>query len=372
MSLYFIFILLIAFTLSSEEFMSKLDTSSGINVLVAGGAGYIGSHIVEALLASSDIGRVVILDNLSTGHREAVSRQPGAKLVIESVQNIPFVTSILQSERIDCVIHTCAFSLVGESMRQPLKYYENNVGGTLALLQAMEHAGVNSLLVSSTAAVYGAPDPSQIPISEDTPTNPTNAYGQTKLAMENMISWQTRAKGLHAISLRYFNAAGASTSGLIGEDHSPESHLIPNMFKACHKGDRPMTLFGTDYPTRDGTCVRDYIDVRDLAQAHLLAVKRLASLPHSTPTDSGSFEVFNLGSGSGYTIREMIEAAGRVTGRDMPVVEGPRRAGDPPVLVAASGLARRKLGWEPEHEDVEDILGSAWAWHSGYPEGYCE
>jgi len=324
-------------------------------VLVTGGAGYIGSHCVAALLARGE--RVVVVDNLSQGHRAAVL---GGTLCVGDLRDASFLDDVFRRHDVESVVHFAAHSLVGESMRDPAKYYHNNVYGTLCLLEAMRRHGVGRIVFSSTAAVYGEPE--TVPIPESAATRPTNAYGATKLAIEEMMRWFDAAYGIRYISLRYFNAAGAHEGGAIGEDHNPETHLVPIVL-AVALGKRPhVEIYGDDYPTADGTCVRDYIHVDDLAEAHLLALDRLRA-------GAGS-GVYNLGTGRGYSVREIIETARRVTGHPIPAVVTARRPGDPAVLIASSEKARRELGWRPKRESVEDVVRSAWRWHRSHPDGY--
>jgi UDP-glucose 4-epimerase len=324
-------------------------------VLVTGGAGYIGSHAVAALLERGE--EIVVVDNMQQGHRAAVL---GGKVYEGDIRDAAFLDRVFTENEIDAVIHFAANSLVGESMKDPGKYYHNNVYGTLCLLEAMNKHGVRRIVFSSTAATYGEPE--RVPIEETDRTMPTNAYGETKLAMERMIRWFDVAHSIRYVSLRYFNAAGAHESGQIGEDHQPESHLIPLVLQAA-LGQRPhISMFGDDYDTADGSCIRDYIHVSDLADAHVLAVEKLRSGADSA--------IYNLGSGNGYSVREVVETARRVTGREIPLVVEPRRAGDPAVLVASSERARRELGWRPERSNLESIIASAWSWHERHPEGY--
>lgn len=326
-------------------------------VLVTGGAGYIGSHTVAALHERGE--DIVILDNLQQGHKEAVI---AGKLYVGDLRDAAVLDQIFQENKIDAVIHFAANSLVGESMKAPGKYYHNNVYGTLCLLEKMNEYGVSRIVFSSTAATYGEPD--RVPIDEYDRTVPTNAYGETKLAMEKMMNWFDVAHGVKSISLRYFNAAGAHDSGKIGEDHRPETHLVPIVLEAA-LGKRPhVSVFGTDYATADGTCIRDYIHVSDLADAHVLAVDRLRSGADSA--------VYNLGNGQGFSVKEVIETARKVTGKEIPVVYEARRAGDPAVLVASSERARTELGWKPSRDKLEDIIESAWKWHEARPNGYAE
>lgn len=324
-------------------------------ILVTGGAGYIGSHTVAELL---DRGKdVVVLDNLQSGHREALL---GGKLYEGDLRDKALLAKLFAENEIEAVIHFAANSLVGESMQQPVKYYDNNVYGTLCLLEAMDAANVRRIVFSSTAATYGEPE--KVPIEESDLTQPTNVYGETKLMMERMIDWFDKVLGIKYVSLRYFNAAGAHDSGRIGEDHRPESHLIPLILQTA-LGQRPsISVFGDDYNTPDGTCVRDYIHVSDLADAHLLAVEHLIA--------GGESNIFNLGNGQGFSVKEVIEQVREVTGRDFEVVMSPRRAGDPGVLIASSDKARSVLKWQPTRSSLDNIIRSAWAWHSAHPGGY--
>ena len=325
-------------------------------VLVLGGAGYIGSHTVYEL---EDAGEdVVIVDNLATGHREAV--HPKARFYEGDVRDGAFMDSVFEQEKIDAVIHFAAYSLVGESVGNPVKYYDNNVGGAIALVDAMQRNGVKQIVFSSTAATYGEPE--RVPIMETDRTQPTNPYGETKLAMEKLFHWADVAYGIKFVSLRYFNACGAHESGRIGEDHNPESHLIPLILQVPNGKREAISVFGDDYPTKDGTCVRDYIHVTDLAQAHILAVKYLR--------DGRESDIFNLGNGVGFTVNEVIDTARIVTQDDIPAVISPRRAGDPAQLIASSAKARETLGWNPEHDSLEEIIASAWKWHKSHPDGY--
>lgn len=329
-----------------------------MNVLVTGGAGYIGSHTVKALREAGHT--VAVLDNLSRGHKAAVPAD--VPLYIEDIHHLDKVKAILQERQIDAVLHFAAHSQVGESMEKPTIYYDNNVVGSYNLLEAVRQAGVKYFVFSSTAAVYGQPE--KTPITEDMPYQPTNVYGQTKLMIETMLKEFSRAYGLKYVALRYFNAAGADASGTIGEDHHPETHLIPLILDAALGKRDCIKIFGTDYPTPDGTCIRDYVHVTDLADAHVRALQYLA--------DGGASQYCNLGSEHGFSVREMIEAAKKVTGRDFKVVEDKRRAGDPAVLVASSEKIQRLTGWKPVHSDVETIIRDAWNWHLNHPQGYAD
>ena len=333
-----------------------------MRVLAVGGAGYVGSHVVRELCDRHH--HVVVLDNLSTGHAQAVraASRGAAELVQGDVGDQTLVSDILRSRKIDAVMHFAAASLVGESMQNPSKYWRNNVSCAVELLDAMVRAGVDRIVFSSSAAVYG--EPRQTPIPEDHPKSPTSTYGMTKLAIEHMLAGYHSAHGIKSISLRYFNAAGADSSGDIGEDHDPETHLIPIVLKTALGLRQQLSIFGTDYPTPDGTCVRDYVHVSDLADAHLAALERLAG-------QAGAL-AYNLGNGSGFSVREVLRCAERIVGRPIPAVEDRRRPGDPAVLVASSEHAQRELGWKPMQASLEHIIASAWAWNSGAPGGYGE
>lgn len=324
-------------------------------ILVAGGAGYIGSHMVALLVKRGY--EVIVADNLRTGHWQAV--KGAKKLYVGDLRDNAFLEQVFSENDIDGVINFAAFSLVGESVTNPLKYYGNNVEGAVSLLSAMKTHGVDKMVFSSTAATYGEPE--KQPIEEHDRTEPTNPYGATKLAIENMLKWCDRAYGIRYAALRYFNAAGSDTETGIGEDHDPESHLIPLVMKTALGQRDHIGIFGEDYSTADGTCVRDYIHVNDLAEAHLLALEYLAG--------GGSSDVFNLGSGDGYSVKEIIETARRVTGREIKATVEPRRAGDPSVLIASNKKAAEVLGWKPVR-GLEQIISDAWAWHSGHPNGY--
>lgn len=325
-------------------------------ILVCGGAGYIGSHAVRQLIDRNE--EVIIVDNLETGHEDAI--HPGAKFYKVDIRNEEELDKVFAENQIDEVIHFAANSLVGESMTNPLKYFNNNVHGTEILLKVMIKHNVKKIVFSSTAATYG--EPKSIPILETDPTNPTNAYGETKLAMEKMMKWADVAHGVKYISLRYFNVAGAHESGVIGEDHAPETHLIPLILQVPLGKRDFISIYGDDYDTHDGTCIRDYIHVIDLADAHILAVEKLRA-----GSDSN---IYNLGSGNGFTVKEMIEAARKVTNHEIPAKVCERRAGDPAKLVAASGKARKELGWNPKYENVEAMISSAWNWHKNNPNGF--
>lgn len=324
-------------------------------ILVCGGAGYIGSHAVHRLIEKGE--QVIVVDNLQTGHREAV--HPEAIFYQGDIRERAFLRDVFRKHEIDAVIHFAANSLVGESMQEPLKYYDNNVYGTQVLLEVMNESSVKQIVFSSTAAVYG--EPKQIPIVETDPTMPTNTYGETKLAVEKMMKWVEQAYGIRYISLRYFNVAGAYGT-LIGEDHDPETHLIPLILKVPLGQRDEIHIFGDDYDTHDGTCIRDYIHVLDLVDAHILAVEKLRSGAESN--------VYNLGNGNGFTVKEVIEAARKVTGHPIPARVMARRPGDPAKLVASAEKAKRELGWEPKYTSITDIVASAWEWHQANPYGY--
>ncbi len=323
-----------------------------MHILVVGGAGYIGSVTVDQLV---DAGHdVTVLDSLVAGHQAALN--PGAEFVQADVRDEEELGRLFASHSFQAVIHYGGYIIAPESVRQPGRYFANNVGGTIALLNAMVTYGVTRLVFSSSAAVYGEPE--IVPIPEDHPLRPINPYGETKAAVERMLPWYEKSFDLHAVSLRYFNGAGATDR--LGEDHRPETHLIPNVLQVA-LGQRPaISLFGDDYPTRDGTCVRDYIHVSELAAAHLLALDK---------TEQAS-AVYNLGNARGFTNREVIEAARRVTGEQIPVSQEPRRPGDPAALVASQDKIRAELGWSPAHSDIEDIIETAWRWHREHPKGY--
>jgi len=325
-------------------------------ILVPGGAGYIGSHTVYELI---DAGReVVVVDNLRTGFRAAL--HPKARFYEADIRDEAALDSIFKNEKIDGVIHFAASSLVGESMSDPLKYYDNNLFGTMTLLRSMIRNGIYKIVFSSTASVYGEPE--NIPIIETDSTAPTNCYGETKLSMEKMMNWCSTAHGLRYVALRYFNACGAHVSGAIGEAHDPETHLIPLILQVPNEKRDKILIYGDDYPTEDGTCIRDYIHVTDLARAHMLAIDYLIA--------GGENNVFNLGNGLGFSVREVIECAREVTGHKIPEQTAARRAGDPARLVASSVKAQTVLGWKPEFNDLGTIVSTAWNWHRTHPDGY--
>jgi UDP-glucose 4-epimerase len=323
-------------------------------ILVTGGAGYIGSVVVDQLLERGF--GVVVLDDLSTGHRQAVAR--GAGFVQGGIGNRELVESLLQKERIEAIIHLAAFALVAESVAQPRKYVANNVTAARVLLEAAARAKVRRFVFSSSCAVYGHPP--KVPITEDTPQQPVNPYGETKRDYERLLAEVAPQHGMGVVSLRYFNASGATEER--GEDHDPETHLIPNVFAAALGNREALEVYGTDYPTPDGTAIRDYVHVADIADAHLRAL--------DVALDGGATVAVNLGTGTGRSVREVVDAARRVTGRAVPTVERPRRPGDPPELVAAVGRAATLLGWRASHSSLEEILSSAWRWHQAHPQGY--
>ncbi|MCI0378343.1 MAG: UDP-glucose 4-epimerase GalE [Gemmataceae bacterium] len=325
-----------------------------MRILVTGGAGYIGSHAVKLFLSRGH--DVCVLDSLVYGHRAAV---PSDRLIVLDLEETHRLDQLLLEKRIEAVVHFAAFCYVGESVHDPAKYYHNNLVNTLNFMECLRRHGIGRFVFSSTCATYGIPE--KVPITEETPQNPINPYGQTKLAMERALGDYARAYNWGYAALRYFNASGASHDGSIGEDHEPETHLIPLAIYAA-MGKRPhLEVFGTDYPTPDGTCVRDYIHVEDLAEAHLLALENLKP---------GQEMKYNLGTGRGNSVREVIQAVEEVSGKKVPVKEGPRRAGDPPALVASSDKVQKELGWRPKYTDIKAIVQSAWNWHSKRPKGY--
>ncbi|MEH7010866.1 UDP-glucose 4-epimerase GalE [Neobacillus niacini] len=327
-----------------------------MSILVLGGAGYVGSHAVYQLIDQGS--EVVVIDNLQTGHRDAIHHK--AQFYEGDIRSREFMRSVFDKENIEAILHFAANSLVGESMTEPLKYFDNNVFGTQIVLEMMKEYNVKHIVFSSTAAVYG--EQKVMPIKENAATVPTNTYGETKLTMEKMIAWCEMAFDINYVSLRYFNVASARSDGQIGEDHNPETHLIPVVLEAA-LGKRPaVTVFGQDYDTTDGTCVRDYIHVEDLIDAHLLALRYLQN--------GGESNVFNLGSSKGFSVKEIIETAKEVTGIDIPVQFGERRAGDPSTLIASSEKARSVLGWNPTRTSIQRIISDAWNWHQHHPNGY--
>ena len=329
-----------------------------MSVLICGGAGYIGSHNVRAFRQHGD--DVIVVDSLETGHRASVPED--VKFYEGDIRNSETLAKIFTENEIESVIHFCAYSLVGESVDKPLKYFDNNVGGMITLLEAMQKFDVKRIIFSSTAATYG--EPKRVPILETDPTEPTNPYGESKRIMEKMMNWVSQRYDIRYVSLRYFNVAGAWHDGSIGEDHKCETHLIPLILQVPMGRREFITVYGNDYPTDDGTCIRDYIHVEDLAKAHILALEYLRN--------GGESNIFNLGSGDGYSVMEMIKAARKVTGHPIPAKVGQRRAGDPARLVADSTKARKILKWQPEITKMEDIIATAWKWHSSHPDGYAD
>lgn len=329
-----------------------------MSILVLGGAGYIGSHAVDQLITKGY--KVIVIDNLLTGHRQAI--HPQAKFYEGDVRDKPFVQEVFKKEKIEGVIHFAASSLVGESVEKPLKYFNNNVYGMQVLLEVMQENDVKHIVFSSTAATYG--EPKESPIVETTPTNPKNPYGESKLMMEKMMKWCDEAYGMKYVALRYFNVAGAKSDASIGEDHTPETHLVPIILQVALGQRSALSIFGDDYDTPDGTCIRDYVHVEDLIAAHILALEYLKA--------GNKSDVFNLGSNSGYSVKEMLEAAREVTGKEIPAIVAPRRAGDPSSLVASSQKAKEILGWQPVYTDVKKIIETAWNWHVSHPNGYVD
>ena len=323
-----------------------------MRILVTGGAGYVGSVVTEGLLKHGH--SPVVIDNLQQGHRGAIL--PGVEFVPGDIGRQADLESVFSGKPVDAVMHMAAETVVEYSMTDPGRYFRNNIVAGITLLDAMVRHGVTKLVFSSSAAVYG--EPVRAPIEESDPQAPVNSYGETKLMFEKVLAWYGRAYGLKHISMRYFNAAGATEH--LGEDHRPETHLIPNVLKAALE-DRPVRVFGTDYPTRDGSCIRDYVHVADIAQAHVRALEKLDEL---------SGRAYNLGNGDGYSVLEVVTAAGKVCGKPVRTEMHPRRAGDPAVLLASSSRARSELGWEPEYPDIESIIASAWKWTKAHPRGY--
>lgn len=324
-------------------------------ILVCGGAGYIGSHMVSLLAERGK--EVIVVDNFQKGHKDAVK---GRKIYEGDLRDRSFLNKVFSENEIEAVIDFAADSLVGESVAEPLKYFNNNVAGTINLLETMKDYDCKYIVFSSTAATYGEPD--RVPIEETDKTEPTNPYGESKLMVEKVLKWSAQAYGIKYTALRYFNAAGAHPSGEIGEDHRPETHLIPLIIQTALGQREKIMIFGDDYDTEDGTCVRDYIHVMDLCQAHLLALDRMKN--------GGDSGIFNLGNGKGFSVKEVIETARRVTGREIKQEIAVRRAGDPAVLIASSERAIEELGWKPEFNTLEKIIETAWKWHSAHPQGY--
>ena len=326
-----------------------------MSVLVCGGAGYIGSHTVAELLDRGE--DPIIVDNLQKGHRGAVLCD---KFMEGDIRDGEFMDKVFRENEIEAVIQFAADSLVGESVGDPLKYYNNNVVSTLCLLTKMKEYGVDKIVFSSTAATYG--EPKNIPILETDPTCPTNPYGETKLAVEKALRWCSEAYGIKYTALRYFNAAGAHISGKIGEDHTPETHLIPIILQTALGQRECITIFGDDYDTKDGTCIRDYIHVTDLADAHVLALEKMRK--------DGKSNIYNLGNGNGFSVSEVVDIARQVTGVNIKAEYGERRPGDPAVLIATSEKAQRELGWKPKYNDLPTIINTAWEWHKNHPQGF--
>ncbi|MDW4366584.1 UDP-glucose 4-epimerase GalE [Staphylococcus saprophyticus] len=329
-----------------------------MSVLVLGGAGYIGSHAVDQLISRGY--DVVVVDNLGTGHRVAVNKD--ARFYEGDIRDKPFLDQVFTTETIEGVFHFCAYSLVGESVEKPLAYFNNNVNGLQVLLEVMYDHQVKHIIFSSTAAVYGEPD--TVPNTEADSKTPTSPYGESKLMMEKMMHWSHNAYGVNYAALRYFNVAGAKEEGTIGEDHRPETHLVPIVLQVALGQREALTIFGDDYDTEDGSCIRDYLHVVDLIDAHILAYQHLQN--------GGESGAFNLGSSQGYSVFEILEAARKVTNKPIEAKVGPRRAGDPSKLVASSDKAQSILGWKPKHDNIHDIIDSAWRWHNQHPNGYQE
>ena len=326
-----------------------------MSILITGGAGYIGSHLVAYLNERQE--ELIIVDNLQSGHLQAIGE---SRFYLSDLRDKASLDKIFKENSIEAVIHFAANSLVGESMEKPYEYYDNNVYGMLCLLDVMKNNNVDKIVFSSTAATYGEPE--KIPIKESDETIPTNTYGETKLTMEKMMKWFNKAYGINFVSLRYFNASGAHESGKIGEDHMPETHLIPLVLQVPLGKREKIFIFGDDYPTKDKTCVRDYIHVMDLAAAHYCALQYLRQ--------GGESNVFNLGSGTGYSVKEIIDSARKITGHVIPAEVGKRRPGDPAILIASSEKAKKILHWQPQYDSIEKIIEDAWRWHSKHPNGY--
>lgn len=328
-----------------------------MSILVTGGAGYIGSHTVAQLVENGE--DVVILDNLEKGHRDAIL---DGKLLVGDIRDDDFLEKVFNDNDIESVIHFAAYSLVGQSMTDPIYYYNNNLLSTMRLLEKMKKYKVNKIVFSSTAATYG--QPKNIPILETDDTTPTNPYGESKLAIEKLLKWCDQAYGIKYISLRYFNAAGAYVGGIIGEDHTPETHLIPLVLQTALEKRKSIQIFGDDYETKDGTCLRDYIHVSDLADAHILALEKLRN--------NGESSIYNLGNGNGFSVKEIISISEKVTGKTINKEIVARRPGDPAILVASSDKIKKELGWKPRYSSIEKIIQTAWQWHKNHPDGYTE
>ncbi|QPJ26247.1 UDP-glucose 4-epimerase GalE [Listeria seeligeri] len=327
-----------------------------MSIIVLGGAGYIGSHAVAELVNRGY--NVVVVDNLKTGHKEAIHEK--AKFYQGDIRDKDFLSSVFERETVDGVIHFAASSLVGESMEEPLQYLNNNVYGTQILLEVMEQFGVKNIVFSSSAATYGEPE--RVPITESMPTNPESTYGDTKLIMEKMMKWCDKAYGMKYVALRYFNVAGAKSDGTIGEDHQPESHLVPIILQVALGQREKLAIYGDDYNTPDGTCIRDYVHVEDLIDAHIRSLEYLEN--------GGESNIFNLGSSKGFSVQEILGAARSVTEKTIPAEVVARRAGDPGILIASSDKAKEILGWEQKYTDIKDIIATAWKWHESHPNGY--
>ncbi|MBM5606230.1 UDP-glucose 4-epimerase GalE [Listeria seeligeri] len=327
-----------------------------MSIIVLGGAGYIGSHAVAELVNRGY--NVVVVDNLKTGHKEAIHEK--AKFYQGDIRDKDFLSSVFDRETVDGVMHFAASSLVGESMEEPLQYLNNNVYGTQILLEVMEQFGVKNIVFSSSAATYGEPE--QVPIIESMPTNPESTYGDTKLIMEKMMKWCDKAYGMKYVALRYFNVAGAKSDGTIGEDHQPESHLVPIILQVALGQREKLAIYGDDYNTPDGTCIRDYVHVEDLIDAHIRSLEYLEN--------GGESNIFNLGSSKGFSVQEILVAARSVTEKTIPAEVVARRAGDPGILIASSDKAKEILGWEQKYTDIKDIIATAWKWHESHPNGY--
>ncbi|WP_271006312.1 UDP-glucose 4-epimerase GalE [Listeria seeligeri] len=327
-----------------------------MSIIVLGGAGYIGSHAVAELVNRGY--NVVVVDNLKTGHKEAIHEK--AKFYQGDIRDKDFLSSVFDRETVAGVMHFAASSLVGESMEEPLQYLNNNVYGTQILLEVMEQFGVKNIVFSSSAATYGEPE--QVPIIESMSTNPESTYGDTKLIMEKMMKWCDKAYGMKYVALRYFNVAGAKSDGTIGEDHQPESHLVPIILQVALGQREKLAIYGDDYNTPDGTCIRDYVHVEDLIDAHIRSLEYLEN--------GGESNIFNLGSSKGFSVQEILGAARSVTEKTIPAEVVARRAGDPGILIASSDKAKEILGWEPKYTDIKDIIATAWKWHESHPNGY--